>query len=82
LASNTAASLVALGRTAKLSDLVIRPISRFFKFYILKRGYREGFAGLVVALIEANSTMLKYAKVWESTVISKLPAPPKPEANS
>lgn len=78
LASNTATSLVALGRTAKLSDLVIRPISRFFKFYILKRGYREGFAGLIVALIEANSTMLKYAKVWEATVVNKRAAPPKP----
>jgi hypothetical protein len=80
LASNTAASLVALGRTTKLSDLIIRPITRFFKFYVIKRGYREGFAGLIVALIEANSTMLKYAKVWEATVVTKHSAPPKPSA--
>ncbi|MEY4701594.1 MAG: hypothetical protein RL326_1781 [Pseudomonadota bacterium] len=78
LASNTAASLVALGRTTRLSDLIIRPITRFFKFYVIKKGYREGFAGLIVALIEANSTMLKYAKVWEATVVSERPIPPKP----
>lgn len=79
LASNTAASLVALGRTTKLSDLIFRPLSRFFKFYVIKRGYREGLAGLIVALIEANSTMLKYAKVWEATVIKKQSAAGKPQ---
>jgi glycosyltransferase involved in cell wall biosynthesis len=78
LASNAAASLATLGRTARLSDLLIRPIARFFKFYVIKKGYREGFAGLIVALIEANSTMLKYAKVWEATVVNNRPPPPKP----
>lgn len=67
LSSNAAASLVAKGRKASMLDLFFRPVTRFVKFYLSKQGFREGVAGFVVALIEANSTFLKYAKVWEIT---------------
>ncbi len=67
LSSNAATTLAAKGRKASVLDLLARPVARFFKFYVSKQGFREGTAGLVIALIEANAAFLKYAKVWEIT---------------
>ncbi len=53
------------GRTAKLSDILFRPLLRMVKFYFVKRGYREGMAGVVVVVMEGFYTFLKYAKLWE-----------------
>jgi len=65
LSGNAAFTLYNLGERAKLSDLVFRPIFRFIKFYLFKKGFLEGKAGLVVACIEAGQVFLKYAKLWE-----------------
>ena len=53
------------GKRASLVSLVFNPVIRMLKFYILKKGYREGRAGLVVAITEGFYTFLKYAKLWE-----------------
>jgi glycosyltransferase involved in cell wall biosynthesis len=49
----------------RLSDALLRPAVRFFRSYILKRGFMEGFAGFYVALTAAVYVFLKYAKLWE-----------------
>jgi glycosyltransferase involved in cell wall biosynthesis len=49
----------------RLSDALLRPAFRFFRFYILKRGFLEGFAGFYVAVTAAVYVFLKYAKLWE-----------------
>jgi glycosyltransferase involved in cell wall biosynthesis len=49
----------------RLSDALLRPAVRFFRCYILKRGFMEGFAGFYVALTAAVYVFLKYAKLWE-----------------
>lgn len=53
------------GERATLADLVIRPIFRTTKFYLLKKGFYEGYAGLIVAIAEGYYTFMKYAKLWE-----------------
>ncbi len=53
------------GKKFSLAKLLISPVVRTLKFYILKRGYREGVAGLVVAMAEGYYTFMKYAKLWE-----------------
>lgn len=53
------------GRKATIKRLVGNPLARFFKFYILKSGWREGKAGLIVAVLEGYYTFMKYAKLWE-----------------
>jgi hypothetical protein len=40
-------------------------VSRFFKFYFVKQGYREGFIGLMMALASAQYQLMTYAKYWE-----------------
>ena len=53
------------GKRATLLSLLFNPILRMLKFYFLKKGYREGMAGLVVAVSEGYYTFMKYAKIWE-----------------
>jgi glycosyltransferase involved in cell wall biosynthesis len=49
----------------RLSDALLRPAFRFFRSYVLQRGFLEGFAGFYVALTSAVYVFLKYAKLWE-----------------
>ena len=64
--SETAAqTMFKNGEHYSIFKLLIRPIARFFKFFILKSGFREGFPGFLVACIEAYYVFLKYAKLWE-----------------
>ncbi len=53
------------GRKFKLRQLIFNPVFRFFKFFVLKKGYREGIAGFIVAVAESYYTFMKYAKLWE-----------------
>jgi glycosyltransferase involved in cell wall biosynthesis len=65
LSSNATTTLKRRKSQPTLMAVILRPIARFLKFYIGKRGYREGLAGFIVAMIEAYAVLLKYAKLWE-----------------
>jgi glycosyltransferase involved in cell wall biosynthesis len=52
-------------RRWRLSDALLRPMVRFFRSYILRRGFMDGFAGFYVATSSAIYVFLKYAKLWE-----------------
>ncbi len=45
--------------------LTLRPMFRFFKQYVLKRGFLDGRTGLILCGLAAFSVFLKYAKLWE-----------------
>jgi len=49
----------------RLTDALFRPTFRFFRSYILQRGFMDGFAGFYVAVTSAVYVFLKYAKLWE-----------------
>ena len=51
-------------KKVRFSDLLLRPVAGFFKFYILKAGWRDGRMGLVLALLHFFYTMTKYLKVY------------------
>lgn len=63
--SSAALSLFRKNEDAGISKIVISPLIRFIKAYIIKLGCLEGYAGLLVALLEAYYTFLKYMKLWE-----------------
>ena len=44
-------------------DLVFRPAFAFFKMYVLKAGFLEGWLGFVLCLNYANYTLNKYVKL-------------------
>ena len=43
-----------------IKDFIFRPFFAFFKMYILKRGFMEGWLGLVLCFNYANYTLNKY----------------------
>jgi glycosyltransferase involved in cell wall biosynthesis len=45
--------------------MVTHPLWRFFNFYILRGGFRDGGRGLYAAMTAAFYVFLKYAKVYE-----------------
>jgi glycosyltransferase involved in cell wall biosynthesis len=61
----SSAELRKAGGRWRLSDALLRPAVRFFRSYILKLGFMEGFAGFYVAVTAAVYVFLKYAKLWE-----------------
>jgi glycosyltransferase involved in cell wall biosynthesis len=60
-----AQDLVAGGRRFHLAALITRPLFRFFRDYVLKRGFADGVPGLIIAVSTMYYVFLKYAKLWE-----------------
>lgn len=63
--SIAARSLRGRGGRFSLHKLILNPVARFLKFYILRKGYLEGVPGLIVGVLEGYYAFLKYAKLWE-----------------
>src|SRR5512140_1703678 len=61
-----ARELLLRGRETTWPDLVLRPLWRFFRFYVLRRGFTQGLAGLFVAQSAAFYVFARYAKLWEA----------------
>jgi len=53
------------GRTATAWSLLFRPLATFAKMYFIRRGYLDGFFGLVLSLLYGQYTFCKYAKLAE-----------------
>jgi glycosyltransferase involved in cell wall biosynthesis len=53
------------GRRASWVDILITPRLTFFRNYILRGGYRDGMAGLVISAMNSYYVGLKFAKLWE-----------------
>ena len=65
LSSAAAQTMYEDGKAASALNIFLNPCARFIKFYLLRKGYAEGFPGLIVAVFEAFYAFLKYAKLWE-----------------
>jgi glycosyltransferase involved in cell wall biosynthesis len=48
-----------------LFHLLVKPVFRFFKHYILKGGFRDGRVGLIVSAVMAWGVFLRYVYLWE-----------------
>jgi len=55
------------GRRFRTHHLVTHPLFTFVKMYGLRQGFRDGMPGLILALLYAYYTFVKYAKLWELT---------------
>ena len=45
--------------------MLAKAISKFFEFYFIKQGFRDGVPGLIAAVVTAFSTFLRWAKLYE-----------------
>lgn len=52
------------GRRASAFTVAVRPPFRFFSMYVVKAGFLDGAAGVVLACMAATSVMAKYARLW------------------
>jgi glycosyltransferase involved in cell wall biosynthesis len=57
-------SLHESGRRAGLLTVLLNPQWRFFRGYLLRLGFLDGWRGLVFALIEANYVRRKYLELY------------------
>ena len=46
--------------------LAIKPFFRFFKHFVLKKGFLDGYVGFVIAAVAAWSVFLRYVKIIEN----------------
>lgn len=60
-----AEQLFARGRSAGAAELLLSPLVRFVKFYLLRLGFLDGIPGLVHIAIGCAASFLKYAKLIE-----------------
>lgn len=56
----------ARGRSVGTLDLALRPVWKFFRAYILRLGFLDGWPGYFIAWVNAFYTVARYAKVIEA----------------
>jgi glycosyltransferase involved in cell wall biosynthesis len=56
------------GRRAGWIEIGFRPSWRFFRMYVVQRGFLDGLHGLVLCSLQAFGVFLKYAQLWEYRV--------------
>jgi len=54
------------GKRAGVAQMVLSPLLRFVKFYVLRLGFLDGVAGLVHIVIGCHNSFIKYAKLRAS----------------
>lgn len=54
----------AVGKRARLHNIVLNPFWRFVRGYLLRGGFLDGWRGLVYAYVEANYVRQKFIKQW------------------
>jgi glycosyltransferase involved in cell wall biosynthesis len=60
-----AEELYARGGSFRLRDLIVRPLWTFIRMYVLRLGFLDGIAGLILCSCSAGYVFTKYAKLWE-----------------
>ena len=60
-----AQKLYAARKKARWAQLAFLPPARFLKSYIVRLGFLDGFAGLVVSVLNGYAIFLRYAKLRE-----------------
>jgi len=65
LTTLSAIKMYERGRRSRPHQISITPFLQFFKVYMIRRGFLDGRAGIMIALLHSYYVFLKYAKLWE-----------------
>lgn len=60
----SALDLRKANKTPSFWNLLVRPLWRFFRMYVLRQGFRDGKAGLILCGLAACQVFVRYAKLW------------------
>ncbi|MCF6288911.1 MAG: glycosyltransferase family 2 protein [Proteobacteria bacterium] len=52
------------GKKVNLFHILLKPAFRFFKQYIIRLGFLDGFPGFVSAFLQAYGVLTRYIKLW------------------
>ncbi len=63
--SLSAADMFRRGKRSGWLKLTVKPPAKFFKMYVLKLGFLDGFHGFLLSGLSAIATYARYAKLWE-----------------
>lgn len=63
--SLAAQQAVAAGKRASVAQMLLSPLARFIKFYVVRRGFLDGLPGLIHILIGCMNSFSKHAKITE-----------------
>jgi len=61
-----ASDWVKRGRHVSVPALIMKPLGRFLSMYIVRRGFLDGWRGLVLAVLYSEYVFLRMAKAWET----------------
>jgi glycosyltransferase involved in cell wall biosynthesis len=64
---------LAEGKRWRLLPTVTRPLWRFFRAYVLRRGFLDGFPGLWIAWSTAYQTFVRHSRLYEHEVRGERP---------
>lgn len=56
---------VRTGRVSGVLHIFLRPIYRFLSIYVLKQGFRDGYAGFCYAVLSGFYEGVRWLKIWE-----------------
>ncbi|WP_299755820.1 glycosyltransferase family 2 protein [uncultured Pontibacter sp.] len=57
-------AMIRDGKTVSLAMVILKPLFRFFRAYVLKRGFLDGPEGFVISVSSAVSVYYKYVKLY------------------
>lgn len=63
----SAEEALARGKTSSVAGAIFRGFAKFFKMYVIKRGFLDGTTGFILAKNSAFGVYLKYLKIWQHT---------------
>ncbi|WP_286236637.1 glycosyltransferase family 2 protein [Neptuniibacter halophilus] len=66
-----AEQLFQKGKKIGVAKLLLSPLLRFIKFYLIRQGFRDGLPGLVHILIGCLNSFSKYAKTIEKIKVNE-----------
>ena len=55
----------ARGRRTPVWTIALKPPAKFISMYVVRAGFLDGAAGVIVAVLAAMSVAAKYARLWE-----------------
>ncbi|MEX2597304.1 MAG: glycosyltransferase family 2 protein [Salibacteraceae bacterium] len=59
------------GHRSNLIKLLIKPMAKFIKSFIIKQGFRDGYYGWVIAITSAEATFMRYSKLLKIQKLKK-----------
>jgi glycosyltransferase involved in cell wall biosynthesis len=62
------------GRPWSLAETLLRPWWRFFRSYVLRLGFLDGFPGYYIARATAFATFVRYSRLYENEQQTKQPS--------